>query len=69
MNKLLCNNTALSDVYGFSRSTIIQLIDSFRKGYSEHYQLIIGSDSLPIEHLSNETIGNCILFINSSSSD
>jgi hypothetical protein len=55
------------DVYGFPRSTIIQLIDSFRKGYSEHYQLIIGSDSLPIEHLSAETIGNCILFLNTYS--
>ena len=59
----LCNNTTLSCVYGFPRSTIIQLIDFFRKCYSD--QLIIGSDSLPLEHLSPETIGNCILFINS----
>lgn len=51
------------DVYGFPRSTIIQLIEFFRKSYSD--QLIISSDSLPVEHLSPETIGNCILFINS----
>jgi hypothetical protein len=51
------------DVYGFPRSTIIQLIDFFRKGYSE--QLIIGSDYLPLEHLSSDVIYNCILFINS----
>ena len=47
----------------YNNTTIIQLIDFFRKGYSE--QLIIGSDYLPLEHLSPETIGNCILFINS----
>jgi len=63
MDNLLCNNTSLSGVYGFPRSTLIQLIDFFRKGYSE--QLIIGSDSLPLEHLSSDIIYNCILFINS----
>jgi hypothetical protein len=61
----ISNSATLSGVYGFHRSTIIELIDSFRKAYADHYQLIIGSDSLPVENLSSDIIYNCILFINS----
>jgi hypothetical protein len=63
--KLLCNNTTLSGVHGFHRSKIIELINIFRKSYFNHLQIIIASDSMPIENLSSDTIYNCLLFLNS----
>jgi hypothetical protein len=36
----------------------------FRTGYSNYSQIIIASDSIPIENFSSDTIYNCLLFLN-----
>lgn len=63
------------DVYGISRSTIVDLISIFRNTYndlyicrgnlSEGHPVILASDSLPISEIPPDIIENCLLFINS----